>query len=161
MTGPITIGRGADADVVLEDGEVSRAHARVTPNLDGSATVEDLDSTNGTFLNHNELYGPARLDPGDHLQIGVTVLELRSSEQIAARPSAVITVPPALRTSERPPTYVNPEVVREEAAPRPQQTEFPELDKYLDVRVRRRAQLAPLALFALVCIALVIYFSAH
>src|SRR5947209_2588268 len=73
---PITIGRGSDADLVLEDGESSRHHARVYISPDGSAAVEDLASTNGTFLNHNELVGPARLDPGDHIQIGVTVLEV-------------------------------------------------------------------------------------
>jgi pSer/pThr/pTyr-binding forkhead associated (FHA) protein len=156
---PVTIGRGSVSDLVLEDGEVSRAHARVTPNPDGSATVEDLGSTNGTFVNHNELHGPARLDPGDEVLIGVTVIQLRSREQIAARASAVIAVPRGLQTAIRPPAYVNPEVVRAESAPAPAPVETPQLDKYLDVRVRRRAQLAPLALFLLVAIALIIYFA--
>ena len=58
----IVIGRDAESDLVLDDGEVSGQHARVTPALDGSATVEDLESTNGTFVNQNELDGtsPAR-----------------------------------------------------------------------------------------------------
>src|SRR5579862_9687527 len=74
---PIVIGRDPQSDLVLEDGEVSGQHARITPSPDGSATVEDLESANGTFLNENELMGPAHLDPGDHLLIGVSVLELR------------------------------------------------------------------------------------
>jgi pSer/pThr/pTyr-binding forkhead associated (FHA) protein len=153
----ITIGRDPDADLVLEDGEASRHHARVTPNPDGSAIVEDLGSTNGTFVNHNELHGPARLDPGDELLIGVTVIQLRSREQIAAQPSAVIAVPRALLTTARPAAYVDPELIRAEAGPAKAPT--PQLDKYLDVRVRRRAQFAPLAVLLLVALALIIYFA--
>jgi predicted component of type VI protein secretion system len=155
---PITIGRDPDSDLVLDDGETSRHHARVTPSLDGSATVEDLGSTNGTFINGNELHGPARLDPGDQLLIGVTVVQLRSREQIARQASAVIEVPPSLRTSIKPAAYVNPEVIAAEAGA-PKDPPNPALDKYLDVRVRRRAQVAPLALFLLVAIALIIYFA--
>src|SRR5438270_885660 len=82
LGGPVVIGRGDDADVVLEDGEVSRHHARVTPTPDGGATVEDLESTNGTFINENELVGPAHLGPGDDLLVGVTVLRVRTPEEI-------------------------------------------------------------------------------
>ena len=74
----VVIGRAADSDLVLEDGEVSERHARVTPSPDGSATVEDLESANGTFVNQNELEGPARLDPGDELLVGVSLLQLRT-----------------------------------------------------------------------------------
>ena len=47
---PIVIGRDAQSDLVLQDGEVSGQHARITPSPDGTATVEDLESTNGTFV---------------------------------------------------------------------------------------------------------------
>src|ERR1700733_11403248 len=57
----VVIGRDPGSDLVLDDGEVSERHARVTPSPDGSATVEDLESANGTFVNQNELEGPARL----------------------------------------------------------------------------------------------------
>jgi hypothetical protein len=63
---------------------------------------------------------------------------------------------------EREPTYVNPAVRSVELAPAPAPTgdvAHPTVDKYLDVQVRRRAQLAPLALFTLVAIALILYFS--
>ena len=69
---PSIIGRSPDADLPLEDGQASRRHAQVSPASDGSAVVEDLGSANGTFVNHNELVGPARLDPGDEVLIGVT-----------------------------------------------------------------------------------------
>jgi pSer/pThr/pTyr-binding forkhead associated (FHA) protein len=154
----VTIGRDPDADLVLDDGEVSRHHARITLNPDGSAVVEDLGSTNGTFVNRNELVGPAHLDPGDELLIGVTVMQVRSSEQIAARPSAVIAVPRALQTAARPAAYVNPDVIAAETG-KPATPATPQLDKYLDTRVRRRAQLAPVALFLLVALVLIIYFA--
>jgi pSer/pThr/pTyr-binding forkhead associated (FHA) protein len=159
---PIVIGRDAQSDLVLDDGEVSGQHARITPAPDGSATVEDLESTNGTFVNQNELEGPARLDPGDHLLVGVSVLELRTADDLRLRGSGVIQLPPSLAISERTPTYVNPEVrsVEQQVAPASSgDVAHPTVDKYLDIKVRRRAQLAPLALLTLVAIALILYFS--
>jgi pSer/pThr/pTyr-binding forkhead associated (FHA) protein len=158
---PIVIGRDPQSDLVLEDGEVSGQHARITPSPDGTATVEDLDSANGTFINQNELMGPAHLDTSDELLIGVSVIQLRTAQDVRSRASAVIQIPPSLATAPRPPTYVNPEVaridqIREET---PASAGHPTVEKFLDVRVRRRAQLAPLALFVLVAIALIIYFS--
>jgi pSer/pThr/pTyr-binding forkhead associated (FHA) protein len=158
----IVIGRDAGSDLVLEDGEASGQHARITPSPDGHATVEDLESTNGTFVNQNELMGPARLDPGDELLIGVSVIQLRTRQDIASRASAVIQIPPAMTMAPREPTYVNPEVRRVDATPAATPADdvaHPTVDKYLDVKVRRRAQLAPLALFTLVAIALILYFS--
>jgi pSer/pThr/pTyr-binding forkhead associated (FHA) protein len=157
---PLVIGRADDADIVLDDGEVSRHHARISPAPDGGATVEDLDSTNGTFVNHNELVGPAHLGPGDDLLLGVTVLRVRTPEEIRSGMSGVIQVPPGLRMAPQTPTYVNPDVARaEELKVATEDSGIPELEKYLDVRVRRRAQLAPLALLMLVAIALIIYFA--
>lgn len=157
----VIIGRGPDADLVLEDGEVSGRHARVTLSPDGSTAVEDLESANGTFVNQNELMGRAHLDPGDHILVGVSVVELRSPQDVARRPSAVIQIPPGLATASRAPTYINPEVARldRSAGATREKVGHPTLDKYLDVRVRRRAALAPLALFVLVAIALILYFS--
>ncbi len=158
---PIVIGRDPQADLVLEDGEVSGQHARITPSPDGSATVEDLDSANGTFVNQNELIGPGHLDPGDELLVGITLIQLSTADDFRSRGSGVIQLPPALAIAERAPTYVNPEVARvdqtvsEKAAP----AGHPTVDKFLDVRVRRRAQLAPLALLVLIAIALILYFS--
>lgn len=159
---PILIGRDPQSDLVLDDGEVSGQHARITPSPDGSATVEDLESANGTFVNHNELMGPAHLDPGDELLIGVSVIQLRTADDFRSRGSGVIQLPPSLAIAERPPTYVNPEVARVEQVAQQESAVpagHPTVDKYLDVRVRRRAQLAPLALLVLIAIALILYFS--
>ncbi len=158
---PVVIGRDEGADIVLQDGEASRSHARVSPATDGSAVVEDLDSANGTFLNHNEVQGPARLDPGDELLIGVTVIEARSAQQVSAEPSAVRAVPAGLITAPRQPAYVSADILQGEAhgPGEPERRGQPELEKFLDVKVRRQAQLAPLALLTLIALALILYFG--
>jgi FHA domain len=64
-----TLGRGDSAEIRLEDPFASSAHARVTRQ--GTAMVlEDLGSTNGTYLNEELLTGPAPLHPGDRIRIG-------------------------------------------------------------------------------------------
>ncbi len=156
---PVVVGRAADTDLVLDDGQVSRHHARITPQPDLTARVEDLGSANGTFVNQNELYGPAVLDPGDQLLVGVTLIQLRTRRQLAAQPSAQIAVPLGLARAPQEPSYVNPDVIRAETEPPSESAGQPQLERFLDVRVRRRAQLAPLALFALVALALIIYFA--
>jgi pSer/pThr/pTyr-binding forkhead associated (FHA) protein len=155
---PIVIGRALDSDFVIEDDQVSRRHARVSPTPEGFAVVEDLGSANGTFVNRDQLYGPARIDPGDELLVGVAVIQARSGAQVAAQPSAIRAVPPALAIAPRPPSYLSPEANQPVVEPPKGATE---LEKYLDVRVRRRAQLAPLALFVLVALALIVYLAVH
>jgi pSer/pThr/pTyr-binding forkhead associated (FHA) protein len=159
LAGPIVIGRAPDADFTLEDAEVSRHHASVSPTSDGAALVEDLGSANGTFVNHNEVQRTARLDPGDELLVGVTLIQARSRGQVEAQRTIVRVVPPALASAPRRPDYVNEAAIRAHGAGAPASHRTPELEKYLDVRVRRRAQLAPLALFLLVALALIVYFA--
>jgi pSer/pThr/pTyr-binding forkhead associated (FHA) protein len=73
----LTVGRAAGCKIALPDDTfVSQLHARVFRNDEG-AFVEDLGSTNGTFLNGRKLGAAAKLKAGDHLQIGSTVLEVR------------------------------------------------------------------------------------
>src|SRR6476619_5018734 len=75
LSGSGVIGRH-EGDVALDDGEVSRRHASLS--FDGSTvTVQDLGSTNGTFVNDERLSGPRQLAPGDRLRVGTTVFELR------------------------------------------------------------------------------------
>jgi diguanylate cyclase (GGDEF)-like protein len=66
------IGRGTEADLWLEDGGVSRRHARVSCRSDGAYFVEDLDSTNGTFLGGQRIT-ICELRPGDRVQLGPQV----------------------------------------------------------------------------------------
>jgi predicted component of type VI protein secretion system len=154
----IVIGRAPDNDLVLTDGEASRHHVRITPGPGATATITDLDSVNGTFLNRDELTGPSALDPGDEVLVGVTVLQVHGPQQ-GREVSGVINVPAALASAPRPPSYVNPELVAAEAGQPAPNAASATLDKYLDVKVRRRAQLAPLALLVLIALALVLYFG--
>jgi hypothetical protein len=65
---PVTLGRG-DVEIHLEDPFASTHHARITP--EGSVVViEDLGSTNGTYLNDSPLSGPQPLHDGDRIRIG-------------------------------------------------------------------------------------------
>jgi len=70
------IGRGHNADLVLNDPQVSRLHARLELR-DGVVHLEDLDSLNGTGRNGQRLNGITRLDPGDRLQIGSATITFR------------------------------------------------------------------------------------
>ena len=63
------LGRGDQADIVLEDSFASSNHARLVPHGD-VIVLEDLGSTNGTYLNDEPLRGPQPLHPGDRIRIG-------------------------------------------------------------------------------------------
>lgn len=72
----VKIGRAATNHITLaDDSYVSQLHARLF-RRDGSLFIEDLGSTNGTFLNRKKLTGPVSLRRGDRIQIGRTVLEV-------------------------------------------------------------------------------------
>ncbi|MGH9211795.1 MAG: FHA domain-containing protein FhaB/FipA [Acidimicrobiales bacterium] len=71
----VTLGRAAGCQVPLEDSYASQVHARVFER-DGQWYVEDLGSTNGTYLNRRRVAGPMVMKRRDRVQIGNTVLEL-------------------------------------------------------------------------------------
>ena len=76
VTGPTLLGRDAGAGIRLDgDDYVSARHARLEPRLDGT-WVEDLGSTNGTFVNGARVEGTRRLQAGDVVGIGSTELRL-------------------------------------------------------------------------------------
>ena len=72
----ITIGRANDATLVLNDDYASSRHARIYPQ-DGQWIVEDLGSTNGTYLDRQKVTRPTPVPLGMPIRIGKTVLELR------------------------------------------------------------------------------------
>lgn len=72
----ITIGRADDATLVLSDDYASTRHARLFPQ-DGQWLVEDLGSTNGTYLDRQKVTRPIPVPVGVPIRIGKTVLELR------------------------------------------------------------------------------------
>ena len=73
---PILIGRADDSTLVLTDDFASSRHARLT-NRGGAWYVEDLGSTNGTYLDQQRVQGPLLVNPGQPIRIGQTALELR------------------------------------------------------------------------------------
>ncbi|HLX31254.1 MAG TPA: FHA domain-containing protein [Gaiellaceae bacterium] len=73
---PVTIGRGGQNDLVLDGDEFASArHARIEARGDG-VWVQDLESTNGTFVNGARVVGAERLKPGDVLRVGETDLRV-------------------------------------------------------------------------------------
>jgi pSer/pThr/pTyr-binding forkhead associated (FHA) protein len=83
----ITLGRD-DCDVVLSDPEVSRRHALVAEGPRGF-TIEDLGSTNGTWVNGERIDRPELLRAGDEVRFGNTVWHVRSA---VAAPDGRVTV---------------------------------------------------------------------
>ena len=77
LTGkPILIGRANDSTLVLTDDYASTRHARIS-ETNGVWYLEDLGSTNGTYVGHNKVDGPVPLEAGVVVRIGRTAMELR------------------------------------------------------------------------------------
>ncbi|MFJ4646912.1 FHA domain-containing protein [Streptomyces bobili] len=84
--GQIRVGRSADADVPLDDPDVSRLHCAVTLSADGRVTVADLGSTNGTTLDGTRVQSrPLRFTPGALLRVGESALRLAPPGGLGAR----------------------------------------------------------------------------
>lgn len=75
VTGAMTIGRGAGCHLVLDDTYLSQRHAQVSPG-DGGVVIEDLGSTNGTYINQQLVTAPVLGRPGDRIQFGGVVMEI-------------------------------------------------------------------------------------
>jgi pSer/pThr/pTyr-binding forkhead associated (FHA) protein len=73
---PVLIGRAPECTLVLDDDYASGRHARLFPQA-GDWVVEDLGSTNGTFLGGTRVTEPTRIEAGVPVRVGRTVLELR------------------------------------------------------------------------------------
>jgi FHA domain-containing protein len=76
LAASMTIGRAPECELRLEDTYASQQHARLFAR-NNAWFVEDLGSTNGTFVNDQKLAAPAMLQPGDKVRVGQTILELR------------------------------------------------------------------------------------
>ena len=99
----VTLGRDITNDIVINDPEVSRHHMRLTRGA-GGFTVEDLGSTNGTFVNGQRLTGARPLRPGDMIGLGETVTlayEMSAAPTIAEpsgdQPGGTVVSPAAQR----------------------------------------------------------------
>jgi EmrB/QacA subfamily drug resistance transporter len=77
VTGSATIGREPECDLQVLDSEVSRRHAKVVIR-DARASIDDLHSSNGTYVNGERILEPYTLAPGDRIQIGEATIQLTS-----------------------------------------------------------------------------------
>jgi hypothetical protein len=75
---PVTVGRQGDCTIPLNDQNVSRQHARITPGR-GAYVIADLGSTNGTMVNGTRINAETRLNDGDILSFGSTYVRFEAS----------------------------------------------------------------------------------
>ncbi len=91
----LVIGRHADGPGRLsDDEEISRQHARVSREATGDYAIEDLGSSNGTFINGLRIQSPRLLSPGDSIETGATTLVVREIARAETAETAK-TAPPA------------------------------------------------------------------
>jgi pSer/pThr/pTyr-binding forkhead associated (FHA) protein len=96
----IIIGRSSELDMVLVEEMVSRRHAKIVVQ-NGQITIEDLSSTNGTFVN-GEKVQKAQLRQGDRVLIGTSILKVISSAETSERPSLELVAAERARREEVP-----------------------------------------------------------
>jgi hypothetical protein len=119
--GEVFIGREMTNDIVINDAEISRRHARIVWQPAGFM-IEDLGSTNGTFINGQRLMNPALMRPGDMMMFGEHVTLSFEEVRFDENATAVVERPPAPVVSTPVPQPV-PQPVAQPAAqpmPRPQ-----------------------------------------
>lgn len=103
------LGRDVTNDVVLADAEVSRRHARITIG-DSGAILEDLGSTNGSFVNGERLLGPRLLEDGDLIGFGESVKLVFEAREALAVETRLSSQPQAAAAERRPPKTAPPPV---------------------------------------------------
>jgi hypothetical protein len=103
VDGELILGREqSTANLVIPDPGVSRRHARVLPH-NGGVIVEDLGSSNGTYVNGERISGPVELGTGDEVQLGDTVLGIQSGGT-----AATAVMPPGTPVTEHHPGPASP-----------------------------------------------------
>lgn len=117
----VIIGRETSADIVINDAEVSRKHARITMH-ESQYVLEDLGSTNGTFVAGQRLVGPYTLRPGDLILFGENIsmsfeaVQYNAEATVVSTPGGVSTLPSAAPLPPAPaPVYEAPQPVYEPA----------------------------------------------
>jgi len=96
LDGSLEIGRDPSSDLVLDDEQASRRHARLAVGEEG-VLVEDLGSKNGTVVNGRRIRVPTMLEPGDRIVIGETALELGRGRDRSTKLSPAVSAGSAAR----------------------------------------------------------------
>jgi pSer/pThr/pTyr-binding forkhead associated (FHA) protein len=182
LAGATVIGRDPSAGVGLQQDELlSRQHVRLTPEADG-VRVEDLDSRNGTFVDGDQIFSPAHLAPGGQLLLGVTVLQLELAPEVARGQTSVRQIPaslttmrplpaegsialtgerrvPTLATPEAEPDYVPASLLESTKGSSTSAAGMSDLLPLLDVHTKGKARGAPIGIFVLCILAVVLYLA--
>ncbi len=181
LEGPIEAGRDQSAALALTDNQVSRRHLRLQPWGQG-AWVEDLGSTNGTYVNDQPLHGPREIRPGDRVRIGLTVLELRTTAQASAQPYPAQQGPPvtslgndvlqpvpeeqlpAAEVAPNAPSFLVEEtepafLPRDAADDEDARSDYAALAALVDSRVKHQTTVASFAFLAVAGLAVLIFFG--
>jgi pSer/pThr/pTyr-binding forkhead associated (FHA) protein len=174
LNGPLEVGRDPTAGApLLQDELISRRHVRITPVEDG-ASVEDLNSRNGTFVDGDQIFSPAHLAVDGQLLVGVSVLQLRSAAEAAGR-TVVRPIPTSL-TVFRPLPAEAPDMTAARQVPtlaieesEPDYVPANALEAgsdaggallpLLDVHTKGKARGAPIGIFVLVALAVILYLA--
>lgn len=100
----VTVGRGPENRLQIEESYVSQKHARIEPLRDGGFIVTDLSSKNGTFVNDRRIYGDSRIDEGDVIRFGLASCRVvsRGSEFGKQGVDTTSPLPPVVDPSPRP-----------------------------------------------------------
>lgn len=82
IEGPTVIGRDQSCQIILDSDSVSRRHCMISPSPSGHHVVEDLNSTNGTIVNNEDIRSPRELQSGDHLRVGGSIFKYLDGESL-------------------------------------------------------------------------------
>jgi pSer/pThr/pTyr-binding forkhead associated (FHA) protein len=107
----LVLGRNADGlGRLAGDEEISRSHARLSIDTAGFCAIEDLGSTNGTFVNGLRISGPQTLAEGDTVEVGATTLVVQELPAESKDPRSVSVVPISEPRPSQPPVSIRLEV---------------------------------------------------
>ncbi len=120
--GRYTVGRGSDADVRVPDPDLSRLHLSVTVAADGSTTVEDLGSTNGTSIHGRRIEDAVRISVDDVVHAGATLLSVERTDSEVAH-TAVDAESGRLRINVSPRLSSTTHTIEARLDPRPERAE--------------------------------------